>query len=72
MVTLMYVKIRVNYRDIVVMLDYSATNTFFADRSVTQLGLCLINNQTSMKVVNTKAHQILGMAYGVPVVLNKW
>ena len=68
----MYVKIRVNYRDIVVILDYSATNTFFADRSVTQLGLCLINNQTSMKVVNTEAHQLLGMAYGVPVVLNKW
>ncbi|XP_061956833.1 uncharacterized protein LOC133678522 [Populus nigra] len=39
---------------------------------VTQLGLRLSNSQTSMKAVNAKAQRILGMAYGVPVVLDKW
>ena len=70
--TLMYVKIRVNDREIVAMLDSGATNTFVADRLVTQLGLRLSNSQTSMKAVNAKAQRILGMAYGVPVVLDKW
>jgi hypothetical protein len=53
--TLMYVKIKVNDREIVAMLDSGATNTFVADRLVTQLGLRLSNSQTSMKVVNAKA-----------------
>jgi predicted aspartyl protease len=66
----MYVKIRVNDREIVVMLDSGATNTFVADGLVTQLGLCLSNSQTSMKAVNAKAQRILGMAHGVPVVLD--
>nr|TKR74271.1 hypothetical protein D5086_0000296720 [Populus alba] len=70
--TLMYVKIRVNDREIVAMLDSGATNTFVADRLVTQLGLRLSNIQTSMKAVNAKAQRILGMAYGVSVVLDKW
>ena len=70
--TLMYVKLRVNDREIVAMLDSGATNTFVADRLVTQLGLRLSNSQTSMKAVNAKAQRILGMAYGVSVVLDKW
>jgi len=70
--TLIYVKIRVNDREIVAMLDSGATNTFVANRLVTQLGLRLSNSQTSMKAVNAKAQRILGMAYGVPVVLDKW
>jgi len=53
--TLMYVKIKVNDREIVAMLDSGATNTFVANRLVTQLGLRLSNSQTSMKVVNAKA-----------------
>jgi len=68
---LMYVKIRVNDREIVAMLD-SGANTFVADRLVTQVGLQLSNSQTSMKAVNAKAQRILGMAYGVLVVLDKW
>jgi predicted aspartyl protease len=52
----MYVKIRVNDKEIVVMLDSSATNTFVADRLVTQLELRLSNSQTSMKAMNAKAH----------------
>jgi hypothetical protein len=39
--TLMYVKIRVNDVEINAMLDSGATNTFVADRLVTQLGLRL-------------------------------
>jgi hypothetical protein len=69
--TLMYVKIRVNDREIIVMLDSGATNTFVANRLVTLLGLRLSNIQTLMKAVNAKAQQILGMAYSVPVVLDK-
>nr|TKS18166.1 hypothetical protein D5086_0000006490 [Populus alba] len=42
-----------------------AMNTFVADKLETQLGLCLSNSQTSMKVVNAKVQRILGMAYGV-------
>jgi len=53
--TLMYVKIKVNDKEIVAMLDSGATNTFIADKLVMQLGLRLSNNQTSMKVVNAKA-----------------
>ena len=37
--TLMYVKIKVNDREITAMLDSGATNTFVADRLVQQLGL---------------------------------
>ena len=68
----MYVKIRANDRKIVVILHSSATNTFVADRLVTQLGLRLSNSQMSMKAVNVKAQRILGMAYSVPMVLDKW
>jgi hypothetical protein len=37
------------------MLDSSVTNTFVADRLVTQLWLRLSNIQTSVKAVNAKA-----------------
>jgi len=52
--TLMFVKIRDNDIEIVAMLDSSVTNTFVADRLVTQLWLRLSNIQTSVKAVNAK------------------
>jgi len=70
--TLMYVKIRVNDVEINAMLDSGATNTFVADRLVTQLGLQLSTSQTTMKAVNAKAQRIMGTAYGVPLTLEKW
>jgi len=68
----MYVIIRVNGKDVTFMLDSSSTNMFVSSRLVPQLGLRLRNNYTTIKVVNAKAHRIVGRAYGVPIVMDKW
>jgi len=51
----MYVKIRINGKDVNAVLDSGATHTFVADQLVKELGLRLSDNHTSMKAVNSKA-----------------
>jgi hypothetical protein len=68
----MYVIIGVNGKDVTFMLNSSDTNMFVSSRLVPQLGWWLRNNYTTVKVVNAKAHRIVGRAYGVPIVMDKW
>ena len=51
----MYVKIRINGKDVNAVLDSGATHTFVADQLVKELGLQLSDSHTSMKAVNSKA-----------------
>ena len=51
----MYVKIRINGKDVNAILDLGATRTFMADQLVKELGLRLSDSHTSMKSVNLKA-----------------
>ena len=68
----MYVKIRVNDKEIIAMLDSGAMKTFVADKLMAQLGLRLSNSQTTIKTVNAKARWIMRTTYGVPLTLEKW
>jgi len=52
---LMYVRIRINGKDINVILASGATHMFIVDRLVKELGLRLSSSHTSMKAVNLKA-----------------
>jgi hypothetical protein len=70
--TLMYVKIRVNDREITSILDFGATNTFIVDRLVTQLELQLSNNYTAMKALNAKAQRVIGTAYSAEKVVGEY
>lgn len=67
----MYVKIRVNDREITSMLDFGATNTLVVDKLVTQLELQLSNNYTAMKALNVKAQRIMGTTYNVEKVVRE-
>jgi len=52
---LMYVRIRINGKDINAILALGATHMFIVDRLVKELGLQLSSSHTSMKAVNLKA-----------------
>jgi hypothetical protein len=69
--TLMYVKIRVNDKEITSMLDFGATNILVVDRLVTQLELQLSNNYTAMKALNAKAQRIMGTTYSTEKVVKE-
>jgi hypothetical protein len=69
--TLMYVKIRVNDKEITSMLDFGATNILVVDRLVMQLELQLSNNYTAMKALNAKAQRIMGTTYSAEKVVKE-
>lgn len=69
--TLIYVKIRVNDKEINAMLELGATKPFVVDRLVTLLGLWLSTSQTTLMAVTAKAQRIIGIVYRVPLTLEK-
>ena len=67
---LMYVNIRINNKEVNVMLDLSV-HTFVTNRLEEKLGLQLNSSHITMKTVSFKAHKIIGMAYSMLIVLDQ-
>ncbi|KAL0307084.1 UNVERIFIED_CONTAM: hypothetical protein Sradi_6125700 [Sesamum radiatum] len=59
---LMYVRVQINGKGVMVMLDISATHNFVAGREIQKLGLTLAQHSSSIKAVNSEAKPIQGVA----------
>ena len=65
--SLMHMHAIVNGEQFKVMVDSSVTHNFVATKETTKLGLKLEDDTDQIKVVNSKAQKIHGMAKIVPV-----
>ena len=54
------------------MVDTGATHTFEDVKIATKLGLKLSKIHSYVKTINSKAHAIVGMAYGVSMSIESW
>ncbi|KAG8374924.1 hypothetical protein BUALT_Bualt10G0046200 [Buddleja alternifolia] len=68
---LMYVKITVNGKVVMEMIDTGATHNFVAEREIQKLGLNVSEHSSRIKVVNSEAKPIKGMAT-VHLVIGSW
>ncbi|KAG8369570.1 hypothetical protein BUALT_Bualt14G0027100 [Buddleja alternifolia] len=68
---LMYVKITVNGKVVMAMIDTGATHNFVAEREIQKLGLNVSEHSSRIKAVNSKAKPIKGMAT-VDLVIGSW
>ncbi|KAK4391962.1 Transposon Ty3-G Gag-Pol polyprotein [Sesamum angolense] len=59
---LMYVRVQINGKAVMAMLDSGATHNFVADREIQKLGLTLAQHSSRIKAVNSEAKPIQGMA----------
>ncbi|KAL0305330.1 UNVERIFIED_CONTAM: hypothetical protein Sangu_3037600 [Sesamum angustifolium] len=59
---LMYVRVQINGKAVMAMLDSSATHNFVADREIQKLGLTLAQHSSRIKTVNSEAKPIQGVA----------
>ncbi|KAL0336516.1 UNVERIFIED_CONTAM: hypothetical protein Sradi_4863500 [Sesamum radiatum] len=59
---LMYVRVQINGKVVMAMLDTGATHNFVADQEIQKLGLTLAQHSNRIKVVNSKAKPIQGVA----------
>ncbi|KAG8380918.1 hypothetical protein BUALT_Bualt06G0066600 [Buddleja alternifolia] len=67
----MYVKITVNGKVVMVMIDTGATHNFVAEREIQKLGLNVSEHSSRIKAVNSEAKPIKGMAT-VDLVIGSW
>ncbi|KAL0373605.1 UNVERIFIED_CONTAM: hypothetical protein Sradi_3276200 [Sesamum radiatum] len=59
---LMYVRVLINSKAVMAMVDTGATHNFVADREVQKLGLTLAHHSSRIKAVNSDAKPIQGVA----------
>ncbi|KAK4394405.1 hypothetical protein Sango_1911300 [Sesamum angolense] len=59
---LMYVRVQINGKAVMAMLDSGATHNFVADREIQKLGLTLAQHSSRIKAVNSEAKPIQGAA----------
>ncbi|XP_047335399.1 uncharacterized protein LOC124938921 [Impatiens glandulifera] len=59
---LMYVKIKINGKEVMAMVDTDATHNFVADREISKLGLEIAQHRSKMKAVNLEAQPVKGQA----------
>ncbi|KAL0336593.1 UNVERIFIED_CONTAM: hypothetical protein Sradi_4871200 [Sesamum radiatum] len=59
---LMYVRVQINGKAVMAMLDSGATHNFVADREIQKLGLTLAQHSSSIKAVNSEMKPIQGVA----------
>ncbi|KAL0358223.1 UNVERIFIED_CONTAM: Transposon Ty3-G Gag-Pol polyprotein [Sesamum calycinum] len=59
---LMYVRVQINGKAVMAMLDSGTTHNFVADREIQKLGLTLAQHSSRIKVVNLEAKPIQGVA----------
>ncbi|KAL0362192.1 UNVERIFIED_CONTAM: hypothetical protein Scaly_1174400 [Sesamum calycinum] len=59
---LMYVQVQINGKAVMAMLDTGVTHNFVAGREIQKLGLTLAQHSSSIKVVNSEAKPIQGVA----------
>ncbi|KAK4380946.1 Retrovirus-related Pol polyprotein from transposon gypsy [Sesamum angolense] len=58
----MYVRVQINGKAVIAMLDSGATHNFVADREIQKLGLTLAQHSSHIKAVNSEAEPIQGVA----------
>ncbi|KAL0310179.1 UNVERIFIED_CONTAM: hypothetical protein Scaly_2953700 [Sesamum calycinum] len=58
----MYVRVQINGKAVMAMLDSGATHNFVADREIQKLGLTLAQHSSSIKAVNSEMKPIQGVA----------
>ncbi|KAG8363864.1 hypothetical protein BUALT_Bualt19G0066900 [Buddleja alternifolia] len=58
----MYVKITINGRVVMAMMDIGATHNFIAEQEIQKLGLNVSEHSSRIKAVNLEAQPIKGMA----------
>ncbi|KAG8366490.1 hypothetical protein BUALT_Bualt17G0085400 [Buddleja alternifolia] len=68
---LMYVKIIVNGKVVMTMIDTGATHNFVAEQEIQKLSLNVLEHSSRIKAVNLEAKQIKGMAT-VDLVIGSW
>ena len=69
--SLTFVEILVNGVQVKAMVDSGATHNFVATRESARLGLNLEEDTSLIKVVNSKAQKIQGVAKNVPLQVGK-
>ncbi|GAV58733.1 gag-asp_proteas domain-containing protein [Cephalotus follicularis] len=68
----LYVKVVLNFVEIVVMIDTGATHNFVTKRMVEKLGLKVSKHQSKIKSMNVVAHAVQGMSHDVPLQMGAW
>ena len=63
--SLIHIKMTVKEQCVIAMADIGPTHTFVDVKIGTKLGVKLSKSPSYVKIVNAKAHAIVGMAYGV-------
>ncbi|KAL0452905.1 UNVERIFIED_CONTAM: Retrovirus-related Pol polyprotein from transposon.6 [Sesamum latifolium] len=58
----MYVRVQVNGKEVMAILDTGTTHNFVADREIQKLGLTLAQHSSRIKAVNSEAKPIQGVA----------
>ena len=69
---LSYVQVEMNENKAKGMLDSGATHNFVADWMVQMLGLRVSKCPSKIKIVNSEAKPVLGIAYGVKLKVGEW
>ena len=69
--SLIHIEMTVKEQRVMEMVDTEATLTFVDVKIATKLGLKLSKSPSYVKIVNAKAHAIVGMAYGVSMSTEK-
>ena len=68
----MYVSVKINGQSVCVLLDTGATHNFLSIDEAKRLSLKAIKEGGTMKVVNSPAKPIVGIAQGVHMTLGMW
>ena len=66
---LMHVELLANGQKIVAMVDNRVSYNFVATREATRLGLKLSKDDSKLKIMNSQALEINGMAKDIPILL---
>lgn len=69
---LMFIYVGVNRHQISDMVDTGATHSFVVKSIIPTLGLSMVRHPSHIKVVNSQAQAMQGMAYGVQASIEKW
>ncbi|GAV79294.1 gag-asp_proteas domain-containing protein [Cephalotus follicularis] len=69
---LLYVQMTVQGQQVSAMVDTGNTHSFLAEMMVTRLSLRVDKHGSRIKVVNSQAQAVAGMAHGVQIAMGDW